>query len=130
MADAIITVRPSEIQASRQKIPMLLGISDRSAGARGISLYKVVIPPNGKADPHRHKHYETAIYVLKGRIETRYGEGLAQSVVNVAGDFLYIPPDLPHQPINLSATEEAEAIVARNDPSEQENVEPYPPPRA
>jgi uncharacterized RmlC-like cupin family protein len=40
-------------------------------------------------------------------------------------DFLFIPPDVPHQPINLSDTEPAIAIVARNDPNEQEHVELY-----
>src|SRR4029079_14700067 len=44
------------------------------------------------------------------------------SVVNEAGDFIFIPPDVPHQPINLSNTEPAIAIVARNDPDEQEHV--------
>jgi uncharacterized RmlC-like cupin family protein len=40
---------------------------------------------------------------------------------------MFIPADLPHQPVNLSATEPAHAIVARNDPDEQESVEPYDP---
>jgi len=44
-------------------------------------------------------------------------------VITEGGDFLYIPADLPHKPINLSATEAAEAIVARTDPNEQESVE-------
>lgn len=87
----------------------------------------VVIPPGGSATPHIHQHYETAIYLLKGRVETRYGKGLTQSVVNEAGDFLFIPPGVPHQPFNLSQTETAEAIVARNDPNEQENVVIYDP---
>ena len=65
-------------------------------------------------------------YLMQGRVETRYGEGLKKSVVNVAGDFLFIPPDVPHQPVNLSDTEPAIAIVARNDPNEQEHVVIYP----
>jgi uncharacterized RmlC-like cupin family protein len=90
-------------------------------------MYKVVIPPGAVAEPHCHKDFETAIYVIKGRVETRFGPGLRDSVVNGPGDFVYIPPDLPHQPVNLSDSEPAEAIVARNDPSEQENVVPYDP---
>ena len=73
-----------------------------------------------------HKGYELAIYLMQGRVETRYGEGLKKSVVNVAGDFLFIPPDVPHQPFNLSDTEPAIAIVTRNDPDEQEHVVVYP----
>ena len=48
-------------------------------------------------------------------------------MINQTGDFLFIPPDLPHQPRNLSSTEPAMAIVARNDPNEQEDVVPYDP---
>ena len=73
-----------------------------------------------------HKGFESAVYLLQGRVETRYGEGLKKSVVNVAGDFIFIPPDVPHQPFNLSDTEPAIAIVARNDPNEQEHVVLYP----
>jgi uncharacterized RmlC-like cupin family protein len=83
---------------------------------------KVVIPPAGSAEPHVHKGFESAIYLVQGRVETRYGEGLTKSVVNEAGDFIFIPPDVPHQPVNLSKTEPAIAIVARNDPEEQEHV--------
>ena len=52
-------------------------------------------------------------------------KGLTQSVISEAGDFLFIPPGQPHVAINLSDTEPARAIVARNDPAEQENVVPY-----
>ena len=58
-------------------------------------------------------------------METRYGEELEKSVVNGPGDFVFIPPNLPHQAVNLSSTEPARAIVARNDSNEQENVVPY-----
>ena len=58
-------------------------------------------------------------------METRYGHNLQQSVINVAGDFIFIPAGVPHQPINLSDSETAIAIVARNDPNEQESVQAY-----
>jgi len=54
---------------------------------------------------------------------TRYGDKLELSVVNQAGDFLFIPAGVPHQPTNLSRTQPAVAIVARNDANEQEHVE-------
>jgi uncharacterized RmlC-like cupin family protein len=43
------------------------------------------------------------------------------------GDFLFIPPGVPHQALNLSTTERAVGLVARNDSSEQENVVLYDP---
>ena len=118
-------LRPEREVLTRQRLPYFVGISGQSAGARGLSMHMVVIPPGARAEPHAHRGHETAIYVLEGRVETRYGAGLAQSVVSEAGDFLFIPPDVPHEAINLSATEPGRAIVARNDPAEQDNVVPY-----
>lgn len=118
----IVTVRGVETTEAKQALPIFPGISGKTAGAKGLSLLRVVIPPGASAKPHVHKGFESAIYLIQGRVETRYGEGLKKSVVNEAGDFIFIPPDVPHQPINLSDTEPAIAIVARNDPEEQEHV--------
>jgi uncharacterized RmlC-like cupin family protein len=123
----IVLVRPAAETMTRQRLPNFIGISEATAGAKGISMNLVVIPPGGAAEPHLHKGYETAIYLMKGRVDTRYGEGLARSILVEEGDFLFIPADLPHQPVNLSSTEPAYAIVARNDPNEQESVVPYDP---
>ena len=122
----VVTVRNPEQTGSKQALPYFPGISGKTAGAKHLTMLKVVIPPGGAAKAHVHKGYESAVYLLKGRVETRYGEGLRNSVVNVAGDFLFIPADVPHQPRNLSNTEEAVAIVTRNDPNEQEHVVLYP----
>lgn len=123
----IILVRPSETIETQQRLSAYVGISGKNSGATGISLNLVVIPPGGAAEPHLHRGYETAIYVLEGSVETLYGAGLRESITSHAGDFLFIPADLPHQPRNLSSSLPARAIVARNDPNEQESVEPYNP---
>jgi len=125
--DEIVVVRPTEETMTRQRLPYFVGISGATAGTSHLSMNLVIIPPGSSADPHFHKDYETAIFILKGRVETRYGKGLKQSIINEVGDFLFIPPGVPHQPFNLSDTEAAQAIVARNDPNEQENVVPYDP---
>lgn len=124
--EEIVVIRPDRSVITRQRLPNFVGIGRETAGSTGISMNLVVIPPGATAKSHYHRGFETAIYVLQGTVETRYGEGLKKSVVNVAGDFIFIPPDVPHQPSNLSADEPARAIVARNDPDEQENVVPYP----
>ncbi|TAD79961.1 MAG: cupin domain-containing protein [Oscillatoriales cyanobacterium] len=123
----IVTVRPESETLTRQRLPYFVGISEATAGSTGISMNLVVIPPGGAAEPHFHRDYETAIYLLEGRVETRYGAGLKQSVIHQAGDFIFIPPGVPHQPHNLSDAEPARAIVSRNDPNEQENVVLYDP---
>ena len=51
-------------------------------------------------------------------------------MIHEAGDFIFIPPNVPHQPRNLSASEPAIAVVSRNDPNEQENVVLYHPEHA
>ncbi len=122
----IVTVRPQSQHNTKQQLPNLEGISGRSAGSSGICMHLVIIPPGGKASAHYHDGYETALYIIQGEAETRYGANLEHSSINRAGDFIFIPPNVPHQPINLSSTEQVIAVVARNDPNEQESVVMYP----
>ena len=122
----IVTVRGVDQTGSKQELPIFPGISDKTGGATGLSLLKFVIPPGATAKAHIHKGYESAVYLIQGRVETRFGDGLKKTVVNEAGDFIFIPADVPHQPRNLSDTEPAIAIVARNAPDEQEHVIAYP----
>ncbi len=126
-APAVQPVRPDREILTRQRLPYFVGISGRTVGARGLSMHLVVIPPGARAEPHAHRGHETGIYVLEGRVETRWGANLEHSVVSEAGDFLYIPPDVPHEAINLSDSEPARAVVARDDPAEQDDVVPYAP---
>jgi uncharacterized RmlC-like cupin family protein len=123
----IVTVKTPQEITTKQQLPYFVGISKQTAGANHIAMNLVVIPPGATAQAHYHKDFETGIYVLEGNVETRFGEGLRQSVINGPGDFIFIPPNLPHQPINLSQDKCAKAIVVRNDPNEQENVVPYEP---
>lgn len=120
--DKIISVRPQGTHISKQQLPNFEGISANTAGSKHLCMHLVVIPPNGKAVAHYHDGYETVIYIIQGKAETRYGKNLEHSTINEAGEFLFIPPNLPHQPVNLSDTEEVIAVVARNDPNEQESV--------
>ena len=122
---SVQVLRPDREVMTRQRLPYFVGISGQTVGAKGLSMHIVVIPPGAKADPHLHLGYETGIYVLQGRVLTRWGHALEHEVVSEAGDFLFVPPDVPHEAINLSATEAARAVVARNDPAEQDKVRPY-----
>jgi len=123
---SVTAIRPDIEVTTSQGLPYFVGISGDSAGAMGLSMHVVVIPPGARSQPHLHVGHETAIYVLHGRVQTLYGQDLAQSVISEAGDFLFIPPDVPHVAINLSQTEAARAVVSRNDPAEQDKVRPYP----
>ena len=123
----LVGLKPDREVMTRQRLPYFLGISGQTVGARGLSMHLVVIPPGGRSEPHSHVGYETGIYVLEGRVRTRWGAALEHEVVSEAGDFLFVPPGVPHEAINLSATEPARAIVARNDCAEQDKVAPYAP---
>ncbi len=123
----VVLVRsPPEIMTV-QNLPNFVGVSGPTVGARELSMNLVIIPPGGYAEPHSHQGFESAVYVLEGRVETRWGDRLQHSVTTQPGDFLFIPPGVPHQPVNLSATEPARAIVVRNDPDEQEHMLLYDP---
>ena len=124
----VVRVRRGEAVQTKQGTPNIVGICGATAGAEGLSMNVVVVPPGAVAEPHYHDGFETAIYQLSGLVETRYGPDLAETVVTEAGDFLFIAPGVPHQARNLSDSEPARAIVARNDASEQESVVLYEPP--
>ena len=97
------------------------GISAQSVGALGINL-QIAIIPRGRSNVHKHERHETAVYVLSGESGMWYGERLEQHLVARAGDFLYIPANMPHLPYNMSNTESCVALIARTDPNEQESV--------
>jgi uncharacterized RmlC-like cupin family protein len=124
-APTVKTIRPDRAVPTLQRLPYFLGISGATVGAHGLSMHLVVIPPGARSEAHSHRGYETAIYVLEGRVRTQYGLRLEASIDSEAGDFVYIPPDMPHVAINLSDSAPARAIVARSDPAEQDNVVPY-----
>jgi uncharacterized RmlC-like cupin family protein len=121
----IRVIRSQPAACGRQHLDYFLGVAAETCGSTGLAMHLVVVPPGGAADPHYHDGYETAIYQLEGLVETRYGPALDQSVVTQPGEFLFVPPGVPHQAVNLSDTEPAVAIIARNDANEQERVVPY-----
>ena len=98
------------------------GISAETAGAQRIHMQIVRMPPGGRAKPHKHEGHESAIHILSGESGMWYGERLEQHLLARAGDFLYIPANMPHLPYNVSETESCVAVVARTDPNDQESV--------
>jgi uncharacterized RmlC-like cupin family protein len=117
-----VVVHGGSAFAGRQGLDYFEGVSAESAGARGLCMHLLEMPPGAAALPHLHERHETAIHVLSGRASMRYGEGLAERLEVEAGDFLYIPAGVPHLPANASDTEPCTAVLARTDPNEQESV--------
>jgi uncharacterized RmlC-like cupin family protein len=86
-AEGVVVIRPACETMSRQRLPYFVGISAAIAGAKDLSMNLIIIPPAGSADPHLHKGYETVIYLLKGKVDTRYGHKLEKSIICQEGDF-------------------------------------------
>ena len=84
----VVRVRPEESITTKQNLPYFVGISQETVGAKGLSMNMVVIPPGGSPKAHYHKDFETAIYLLKGRVETWFGKNLKESMINEEGDFV------------------------------------------
>jgi uncharacterized RmlC-like cupin family protein len=117
-----VVVDGGGVYSGAQGFDYFEGISAQTVGAVGLCMHRLEIPPGGSARPHLHEHHETAIYVLEGRSEMRYGEGLREQLEVRAGQFLFIPAGVPHMPYNPSDRETCVAVLARTDPNEQESV--------
>jgi uncharacterized RmlC-like cupin family protein len=84
-------------------------------GAQKIWAGTVTINPNAKTGAHHHGHLESVIYVLKGRARMRWGEQLEYVAEAGPGDFIFVPPFVPHQELNASTDEPLECVVVRSD---------------
>ncbi len=115
-------IRAPDAYTGRQGPQYAGGISAESAGSTGLWLGRIEIAPGTRTNAHLHVRHETAIHVLSGEAEMWFGEALQEHVVTGPGDYLYIPPGVPHVAANMSQTEPVIAVIARTDPNEQESV--------
>ncbi len=84
-------------------------------GAQKIWAGTVHIHPGAKTGAHHHGELESVIYVLKGRARMRWGDHLEFTAEAGPGDFIYVPPFVPHQEINASSDETLECVLVRSD---------------
>jgi uncharacterized RmlC-like cupin family protein len=90
-------------------------INSARAGAQKIWAGTVTIHPNAKTGAHHHGPLESVIYVVKGRARMRWGERLEFVAEAGPGDFIFVPPYVPHQEINASTAEQLECVLVRSD---------------
>src|SRR5215510_6761972 len=83
-------------------------------GAQKIWAGTVSIKPNAKTGAHHHGELESVIYVVRGRARMRWGEQLEFTATAGPGDFIYVPPFVPHQEINASTDEPLECVLVRS----------------
>jgi uncharacterized RmlC-like cupin family protein len=97
-----------------------LGMRRRAAvttgktGARRLWAGTVTIDARAKTGPHHHGNLESVIYVVSGVARMRWGDHLEFMAEAAAGDFIYVPPYVPHQEINASDAVQLHCVVARS----------------
>jgi uncharacterized RmlC-like cupin family protein len=90
-------------------------INAARVGAQKIWAGTVTIHANAKTGAHHHGALESVIYVVRGRARMRWGENLEFTAEAGPGDFIYVPPYVPHQEINASQSEALECVLVRSD---------------
>ena len=85
------------------------------AGATKLWAGTVHIHPGAKTGAHHHGPLESVIYVVKGRARMRWGEKLEYVAEAGPGDFIFVPPYVPHQEVNAKDDETLECVLVRSD---------------
>jgi uncharacterized RmlC-like cupin family protein len=116
--DGVRVIPSSSLDPNTAQTP---GMDRRAAinyarvGAQKIWAGTVHIHPNAKTGAHHHGELESIIYVVSGRARMRWGEHLEFTAEAGPGDFIFVPPFVPHQEINASTSEPLECVVVRSD---------------
>jgi uncharacterized RmlC-like cupin family protein len=90
-------------------------ITHARTGAQKLWAGTVTINPNAKTGAHHHGALESVIYVVRGRARMRWGDALEFVAEAGPGDFIYVPPYVPHQEINAAPDEPLECVLVRSD---------------
>jgi uncharacterized RmlC-like cupin family protein len=89
-------------------------ITHATAGANKLWAGTVTIHPNAKTGAHHHGELESVIYVVNGRARMRWGEQLEYMAEAGPGDFIFVPPYVPHQEINAKPDEPLMCVLVRS----------------
>lgn len=110
-------VRAGELDRNTPQTPGMTraaAITRASAGAEKLWAGTVVVEPDARTAAHHHGELETVLYIVKGRARFRWGDHLEYAEEAGPGDFIYVPPYVPHQEMNARADEPVEAVVVRS----------------
>src|ERR1700678_601212 len=115
--NGIRVVHAHELDTNTHKTPGMnraAAITAATAGAQKLWAGTVVIHADAKTGAHHHGELESVIYVVRGQARMRWGERLEYVAEAGPGDFIFVPPFVPHQEINASPDEPVEAVVVRS----------------
>ena len=111
-------VHANELDVNTAQTPGMnraAAITTARAGAEKLWAGTVVIHPKAKTGAHHHGPVESVIYVVTGRARMRWGDRLEFTAEAGPGDFIFVPPYVPHQEINASRDEILECVLVRSD---------------
>jgi uncharacterized RmlC-like cupin family protein len=120
LADCV-HVRRGGSHTGAQGLAYADGLTGASAGTRGFSLTEGALPPGASSRAHLHRGIESGGYVIEGAVEMLWGEQLEHTIAASAGEFVYIPPDVPHLVRNVG-DEPARVLVAHTAADDQEGI--------
>ena len=111
----IVTKRGEEPRNTAQSGGLLLmtGVGSQHMPASGLWFGKAMNAPGFRSLPHHHGQAETGAYVLSGRARVYFGENYTEFVDLAEGDFMFVPPFVPHLEVNMSTTEELWWLACR-----------------
>ena len=116
--DGVCVVKGDQLDTNTPQTPGMnraAAINHARVGAQKLWAGTVTIHPNAKTGAHHHGALESVIYVIRGRARMRWGEQLEFTAEAGPGDFIYVPPYVPHQEINASENEALECVLVRSD---------------
>lgn len=116
--DGVRVIRGDQLDSNTAQTPGMFrqaAINAARVGAQKIWAGTVAIQPNAKTGVHHHGELESVIYVVRGQARMRWGEKLEFVAEAGPGDFIFVPPFVPHQEINASTDEPLECVLVRSD---------------
>ena len=111
------TIRADQLDPNTPQTPGMdraAAITHARTGANKLWAGTVTVHANAKTGAHHHGELESVIYVVSGRARMRWGERLEYFADAGPGDFIYVPPFVPHQEINASRDEPLSCVIVRS----------------
>ena len=116
--DGVRIVRGDQVDSNTPQTPGMTratAINRAMAGARKLWAGTVAVHPDAKTAPHHHGPLESIIYVISGSARMRWGEKLEYCADAGPGDFIFVPPFVPHQEINADPAAPLTCVLVRSD---------------
>jgi uncharacterized RmlC-like cupin family protein len=116
--NGVQVIKKSQLDPNTAQTPGMnraAAINAARVGAQKIWAGTVSIHPNAKTGAHHHGELESVIYVVRGKARMRWGDRLEFVAEAEAGDFIFVPPYVPHQEINASTDATLECVLVRSD---------------